>query len=269
MPDSLRLALGTLTAVRVPPPRRVDRSVARGAMLLAPVVGLLLGTAAAVVLVVVRVVAPDHRDALAVDGLGAVLAVSALALLTRGLHLDGLADTADGLGVKATGEGSVQRRLDVMRAPDIGAFGVATMVLVLLAQVAALTVCSIAGYGTVALVTAAVTGRLATTWACTSPVPSARADGLGAVVARSVPVAGAVLVSLVSLSLVAGLGLLDDDGSVRTGVVLVGSALGGLVVAALALRHCVGRFGGVTGDVLGALVEITTLTTLVGAALAL
>jgi adenosylcobinamide-GDP ribazoletransferase len=266
MPDSWRLAIGTLTAIPVPAPRRVDRAVARDAMLLAPLVGLVLGALAATVLTVIRVVAPDVRSIEAVDTLGAVLALATLALLTRGLHLDGLADTADGMGVKTD---SSTARLEVMRAPDVGAFGVTTLVLVLLVQLAALTVCSLAGYGAVSLVTAVITGRLAATWACTTPLRSARPDGLGSVMARSVPVPAAVVVTLLSLGAVAALGLLDDDGALRISVALCLSLLVGLGAAALAVRRTSRRLGGVTGDVMGAAVELATAAALVTAALAL
>ena len=60
--------------------------------------------------------------------------MAALALLTRGLHLDGLADLADGLG---SGQPAATA-LDIMRRSDIGPFGTVTLVLVLLTQVAAL-----------------------------------------------------------------------------------------------------------------------------------
>jgi adenosylcobinamide-GDP ribazoletransferase len=266
MPDSWRLALGTLTAIPVPAPRRVDRRVARDAMLLAPLVGLVLGALAATVLTVIRVVAPDVRSIEAVDTLGAVLALATLALLTRGLHLDGLADTADGLGVKTDTSAA---RLEVMRAPDVGAFGVATLVLVLLVQLAALTVCSLAGYGAVSLITAVITGRLAATWACTTPLPSARPDGLGSAMARSVPLPAAAVVTLLSLGAVAALGVLDDDGALRISLALGASLLVGLGVAALALWRTSRRLGGVTGDVMGAVVELATAATLVAAALAL
>jgi adenosylcobinamide-GDP ribazoletransferase len=266
MPDSWRLALGTLTAIPVPPPRRVDRRVARDAMLLAPLVGLVLGAVAASVLTVIRVVAPYNTAITAVDALGAVLALATLALLTRGLHLDGLADTADGMGVKADDPAA---RLEVMRAPDVGAFGVATLVLVLLVQLTALTVCSLSHYGAVSLTTAVITGRLAATWACTTLLPPARPDGLGSVVARSVPLPAALVVTLLSLGVVAALGVLDDDGALRISLVLAASLLVGLAVAALALWRTSRRLGGVTGDVMGAAVELATAAALVAAALSL
>lgn len=84
--DGLRFAVGTLSVlpVRV---ERVDRQVAGQAMTLAPAVGLLLGLIAGLALL------PPAPPLL-----GAALALGLLALLTRGLHLDGLADLADGLG---------------------------------------------------------------------------------------------------------------------------------------------------------------------------
>jgi len=141
-------------------------------------VGLLLGAVAAAVLVVA-----DHL--LGTGPLTAAgLAVAALALLTRGLHLDGLADLADGLG---SGQ-PAPRALDIMRRSDIGPFGIVTLVLTLVIQVAALAHAEAAGggRGPAALITAAVTGRLALTWACRRGVAAARPDGLGALVAEKV-----------------------------------------------------------------------------------
>ncbi len=114
--------------------------------------------------------------------MAAVTAVATFAVLTRALHLDGLADVADGLG-------SAKPRtqaLEIMKRSDIGPFGVVSLVLVLALQIA----CAMAAYtqhrGGLAIIVAAVTGRLAVTLACTPSVPSARPDGLGAWVAGSV-----------------------------------------------------------------------------------
>ena len=118
-------------------PAPPDRATAGAAMAWAPAVGLLLGIIAAAVLVLA-----DH--ALGTGPLtAAVLAVAALALLTRGLHLDGLADLADGLG---SGKPAASA-LEIMRRSDIGPFGTVTLVLVLLAQVAALAHAESSGDG--------------------------------------------------------------------------------------------------------------------------
>lgn len=268
MPDSLRLALGTLTAIRVPAPRSVDRRTAGRAMLLAPFVGTFLGVLAGVVVAGVRVFTTEHRPTTAVDLLAAALGVVVLVLLTRGLHLDGLADTFDGFGVKGDDdEATRQRRLDVMREPGIGAFGTMAMVLTLLVQVAALTENAVSGYGTISLLTATTTGRLAAMWCCTPRIPSARPDGLGALVSGTVGRGAALAVTVVVLLGAAVLGQVDDDRALEVSLTLVGAVLVGLLVAAVLRRHAVQRFGGITGDVLGAVVEITSATVLVVVAL--
>lgn len=267
MPDSVRLALGTLTAIRVPAPRSVDRRTAGRAMLLAPFVGTLLGVLAGAVVAAVRVFTTEHRPTTAVDLLAAALGVVVLVLLTRGLHLDGLADTFDAFGVKGDDDATRERRLAVMREPGIGAFGATALVLTLLVQVAALTENAVSGYGTISLLAATTTGRLAATWSCTPRTPSARPDGLGALVAGTVGRGAALAVTLVVVVGAAVLGQVDDDRAVEVSLTLVGAVVIGLLVAAVLRRHAVRRLGGITGDVLGAIVEITTATVLVVVAL--
>ncbi|GAA1693341.1 adenosylcobinamide-GDP ribazoletransferase [Nonomuraea maheshkhaliensis] len=234
--DGVRLAVGTLSVfpVRV---ERVDRQVAGRAMTLAPAVGLVLGLVAGLPLLLP---APPL--------LGAALAVGLLALLTRGLHLDGLADLADGLG---SGKPADQA-LDIMKKSDIGPFGVMTLVFTLLVQVAAVAE---AGYW--ALVTACVAGRLTLVWACRAGVPAARPEGLGAMVAGTVRRPAAWLTTLAA-ALTAVL-----IGPLAAPIAL----LAGTGVALLLLRHARRRLGGITGDVLGALVETATAATLVAWAL--
>ncbi|MFI7613259.1 adenosylcobinamide-GDP ribazoletransferase [Nonomuraea terrae] len=306
--DGPRFAVGTLTVfpVRV---ERVDRGVAGSAMSLAPGVGLVLGAVAGLPLLL-----PGPPL------LGAALALGLLALLTRGLHLDGLADLADGLG---SGKPSGQA-LDIMKKSDIGPFGVMTLVFTLLVQAV-----SLAEAGFAALVTACVAGRLALTWACRAGVPAARPDGLGAMVAGTVRRPAVWLVTVAALCAVAALGPVitaaagpggwiadarawltgadprDTASELSPGLVyehdlaewhgmaseppvewgpmllpagsgpgpgLLGSAwalvvppvalLAGLTAALLLLRRARRRLGGITGDVLGALVETATATAL-------
>ncbi len=264
--DGFRLAVSLLSAVPVRPigGRRaggaedagraaVSRRLAGFAMAWAPAVGLALGAAAAAVLV--------GADRLLRAGplLAAVLAVATLALLTRGLHLDGLADLADGLG---SGRAAPEA-LEIMKRSDIGPFGVATLVLTLLAQVAALAQAQArgTGHGPAALVAATVAGRLAITWACRRAVPAARPDGLGALVAGTLPTAVPAVLTAVVLGLAALCGrlLLAPSGD---WLLPVGIAAGLAVSLALA-GHAVRRFGGITGDVLGGLSEVATTVCLI------
>jgi adenosylcobinamide-GDP ribazoletransferase len=145
--DAVRLAFGTLTILPVQAPRTVDRRTAGRAMVLAPVVGLVLAAAAVAAQSVL-----DGSPPL----LTAVLLIGLLAVLTRGIHLDGLADTADGIG----SGGRSQEALAVMRRSDIGPFGVLTLVLVLLLQVAALAELLSRHTGAVQLTVALVVSRL-------------------------------------------------------------------------------------------------------------
>lgn len=240
--DGVRLALGTLTAVPVPAPRRIDRSVAAVAMALAPVAGLVPGLAAGATAWAASALGASSL-------LAAALALGVVALVTRGLHLDGLADTADGLAAAYDRE----RALAVMRRGDTGPAGAATLVLVLLVQAAALAQ-ALDRFGPVAAVIGIVAGRTALTLACARGVPSARPEGLGATVAGSVPRTVAVLVVLA----VAGAAALAAG---RPGAALAPAA--GLTATAVLLARATQRLGGVTGDVLGACVEAATAAALV------
>ena len=247
----LRLSVGLLTVIPVGAIGEVDRRLARNAMLLAPLVGLLLGAIAAAVLVGVRALVPSTLGAL----LAAVLAVATLAYLTRALHLDGLADTADALGSGRRGDAA----LEIARRGDVGPFGVVTLVLVLLVQVTALAVASDAGWGALALVVAVVTGRVAAVVACARGIPPARPEGLGALVAGTVPRVAALAWVLVALGIAAAAGAwLAGAAWAPALAVVAGLALGIGVVA-----RSVGRLGGINGDVLGAAIEVSTTTALV------
>ena len=196
-----------------------------------PVVGLVLGGCLALAsLAVDRVVPP---------GVGGMLLVALWAALTGGLHLDGLADTCDGLG----GAWSRERALAIMRDARSGPYGVAAIVLVLGLKAAALASLP-EGLAWRALLLAPALGR-AGPLLLVRLCPPARPDGAGHAFA-----AGARWPALV-----AG-GLIAAAVSVLTlgfwGALTVGAA--GLFVWRLAayLRR---RLGGFTGDTLGALVE--------------
>ena len=108
------MAVGTLTALPVRSPERVDARVSRRAVLLAPFAAVPLGVAVAAVLWVCR-----HFD---VADLAAGLAAVGMVMLgTRAFHVDGLADTADGL----TASYDSERSLAVMKSGSVGPAGAA------------------------------------------------------------------------------------------------------------------------------------------------
>jgi adenosylcobinamide-GDP ribazoletransferase len=247
--DGLRLGVTTFTVVPVRP-GIVDRSAARVAMTTAGLYGLAIGAVVGGLAIGVRA---THAPTL----LTAVLAVTVATLASRGLHLDGLADTVDGLG----SYGDRDRALAIMRSPEIGPFGVVAVVIALLIPVAAIAglldrpswavLASVAaGYGA---------GRVAATWAARVGTPAARADGLGALVAATVPVpaaAGAWLV--IGLVAVPAVPHRPWQGPVA---VLAAWGVTGLLTA-----HLRRRIGGITGDTLGACIEIGTAVVLIGMA---
>jgi len=173
-------------------------------------------------------------------GVAAVLAIAALAILTGGLHQDGLADCADGLGARG---GGAERRLAVMRDSAIGTYGALALGLWLLLLVSALARLGRAD-AFAALVVAGAVGR----WAAllhALGAPPARRDGLGAAFAVS-PVAITVARGNAAA---AALALADLDGIAALGVATL--------VAALVSLWSRSALGGRTGDTLGAVVALT------------
>jgi len=237
-----------LTAL--PVPARAATST-RGVLPWAPLVGLLLGGVAAGVAVLgARWVSPP---------VGAVLAVAVLAVLTRGLHLDGLADTADGLGPVRDRE----RALQVMHRGDVGPFGVVTLVLTLLLQVACIAVLLSSDNGWLPVWSAVVVARLAMVRTGLPGVPIAAGSSLGRAVGGTV--SGAWLAALV---LAVG-GLMAGVGVLLAGPValwLPAAATAALFAAELLHRRATARLGGTTGDVMGAMAETATTVFLLTAA---
>lgn len=244
----LALAVSWFTVAPVPVHGRVDRDAGRRAVRWAPAVGLALGLLAAGALALLGL-----AGAPAV--LAGVLVVGLLAGATRGMHLDGLADTADGLGCY----GGPDRALDVMRGGAAGPFAVVVLVVVLGAQAAALGALLVHERW-VAVVLAVTAGRVAFGWCVRRGVPAARPDGLGALVAGTQPPAAPLVGALV----LAAAGVVAVPSRPWQGVVAVLVAVG--AVAGLSW-HTARRFGGVTGDVCGAASEIAVTAVLVVCAL--
>jgi len=239
--SSMRSALAFLTVIPVAtrdgsPGERLGRAVF-------PAVGLLLGLVAWVALWL--------GSLLGGPLFGAVAALATLALLTGGLHLDGFADCADGLFAS----GSRERRLEVMRDPRLGAFGVTALVLLLLADAALLQQLG-ARLALPALVVAGAFSRLAMV-AVSVALPYVRPEGLG----RAVTGRG-------RRDLVLGSALAAPTLLLSWRHAVLGVALGAAAaVSVAALAHH--RIGGATGDVYGAVSEVAQFAVLLAFAVPL
>jgi adenosylcobinamide-GDP ribazoletransferase len=228
-----RLPLGRL--------EREGRDAARGAIFF-PFVGAAIGELTGLVAVVL--------DDPLTPFLAAALAVGVEALVTGAIHFDALADVADGLGAA-----SRERALEIMREGAIGAFGAVALGLDLLLKTAALA--ALLGQSRTVLIVAgaAALGRaapLALAWA----LPYARGGGGRGRVLTD----GADRWNLAA-GLVLGIALAALLVGMRVPALLVSAAIAAGVVGATAWR----RLGGVTGDVLGATIEVTTTAALLAA----
>ena len=247
MPASLRLAVGTLTIIPVGPIPEIDRWMAARAMIIAPLAVLPLGLAGGLVGWSASMLGlPQIMTGL--------LVVGTLAVGTRALHLDGLADTADGLG----SGWSPQRSLAIMKRGNIGPIGVVTLIVILAVQAVAFGTISHTISGAVAGAAAICCSRAALSIVCRQGVPAARRSGLGVAVAGSVPVVAAAL----SWIAVVGTMVLATTLLGRWWCGLMAAALAGAAVLIL-VRVCLRRLGGVTGDVMGASIEIALTLLLV------
>ena len=251
MRDGWRLSVGTLTAIPIRPPVTVDRATSRTAMLLAPVVVLPLG------LLVAALLWLAERADLPYLAAGFV-AVGALALGSRALHLDGLSDTVDGL----TASYDRERALAVMRSGSAGPAGVVALVVVLGTQAAALA--SLAHNPRAALLAGALVcvSRCALSLTCLAGVPAARPDGIGAPSSGVVPVPLAVVSWLLGAAAVAGLGAWAGVDWWRCVLAVAAAA----ILVGLVIRTAIRRIGGVTGDVYGAAIELALAALLIGCA---
>jgi adenosylcobinamide-GDP ribazoletransferase len=227
-------ALAFLTLLPVGRLELDERDVARG-VLLFPVVGSLVGAAVALVGI-------GLEDTLT-PFLAAGVAVAVEALVTGGIHLDALADASDGLGARTR-----TRALEIMGEGAVGAFGATSLVVDLLLKTGAITVLLAADDTLVVVAVAMALGRAAPL-ALASALPYARSgEGSGRILTDSTSLWS--LGGGLALALVLATALLG----VRALPLLVGAGVATLLVAVIARR----RLGGVTGDVLGASIELAT-----------
>jgi len=240
---ALRVAVEFLTVIPVPlrfgggEATEADVAAARYAF---PVVGLGIGVALASFSAALSY---GHAAPL----LASFLLVAAWAGITGGLHLDGLADSSDGLFLF----GDADRRLNVMRDPHVGSFGLLAIVLTVLGKFAALAPLVDRRRALALLGAAAVSRTLILVAAGLAPY--ARRQGTGQTVIEATTVTDSLWSVVVALAL--GALLAGEAGLIASAVALL---------VAWSLTHLANqRLGGVTGDILGAVVELGELAYLV------
>lgn len=229
---------------RFPTPRIEIDAAARGAsVLFYPLVGLLIGALLALL----------HWPLATADaGLEAALLLFAWVLVTGGLHLDGLADSADAW---VGSHGDRERALAIMKDPYTGPAGAVAVVLVLLLKFAALSAL-LWESAWEALVVTPLLGR-AVLVALLLTTPYVRPNGIGADHAAHLPRAAAT--GVLAVTGIAVVAWLEWDGL---------WLLAATAVAVYGLRYLMlRRLGGTTGDTLGASCEIVEAAALVTLAL--
>jgi len=236
MIDGLLVALGFLTRLPVPAAVFARPQAQSRSLPWYPLVGLLVGALLAALAWLLR----DSGQLLS-----AGLVVAAWSWLTGGLHLDGLADSADAW---VGGMGDRARTLEIMKDPRSGPAGVTAVVLVLLVKFAALA--SLPAPASLALLAAPMLARAALTGAFLV-TPYVRPGGLGAGLAPASKIAcgAAVLLAVLATAMYVP----------RGGWVLLVT----IAVFWLCRRACMRRLGGMTGDTCGALAELMEVAVLV------
>jgi adenosylcobinamide-GDP ribazoletransferase len=226
---SLRIAFGLLTTLPFKLPNDWSAGDSGRASVWYPFVGLIIGVLTWLTWKVTMFLFPSL--------IASVIALVVWVALSGGLHLDGLADCFDGLFVSTP----VERRLEIMKDPHVGAFGVIGLILVLFLKAVALA--SLTSASSLGILFAASLAR----W-CILPAglfPLARPSGMGADFASGLRRSFIVWGAMIPLAIILSLG--------AHGII---SLCIGLIATAFVLRLATSRIGGVTGDVFGMIVEI-------------
>lgn len=237
------IALQFLTRLPVNISSKPDETSTANSLLYYPLVGLIIG-------VLLASLAWVLRDAPILLSAGLLLVV--WVLITGGLHLDGLADSLDAW---AGGLGDSERTLAIMKDPNCGPAGVVAIVLLLLLKFAALHTILQTG-NLIILLLAPVLGRTILLLLFIT-TPYVRTNGLGTAIVSHLPRKLLMLVfvvTLVAVFFVAGM----------SGLWLITIMLLVFILSRVLMMQ---RIGGMTGDVAGALVEVTEVSFLVSAVL--
>ena len=225
----LIVALQFLT--RLPTPAITDwrdDDLARSAQWF-PVVGLIIGAMLAIAAIIGEWIAPSAA---------AILVAGTWVLVTGALHLDGLADTADGL---AAAHGKPDRFLEVAKDPHVGAFGVVALTVILIAKPALLIAIPYWDVNTL------IGLMMVPAWA----------RWIGSATALRVPTLG----SGSAVGFRAGLDLptvaMQAVALTLSSLVVAPALVIAPAIAIIAIWYWKRRLGGVNGDAIGATIEVT------------
>jgi adenosylcobinamide-GDP ribazoletransferase len=246
--NGLRLTISWLTVLPVRGPDSVDRAAAGRAIALAPLVGGVIGAVAAGLMWVLMWAGTTAP-------LAGLLMVAALTLITRGMHIDGLADTVDGLG----SYGPPERARQIMKSGGAGPFGVAAIVFSIGIQAFSFAALAQTERWFAAALAVAV-GRVAVVLACRRGIDAAPDTGFGALVAGTQ--SRRTIAAWTAAALLAAIWAVPEHRWLGPLVVLLAVGLSAVLV-----RHCVRRFGGLSGDILGAALELSVALTAMGLSL--
>ncbi len=248
MVAGLRTAVGFLTRV----PMGETEGVLARAVGWFPAVGALIGLAQGLVLVTAN---------LLVDPLlAAVLSVAVSTLITGAFHLDGIADVADAFG----GGWTREQRMAILKDSRLGTYGTATVVIVVLIEVAALaTIVERPALEAVVAVIAAHSVSRAAAVVTMRVARPATVDGLAAAYVAEAGPASLSLASAVAGAILVGLAMLMGGGSVAVGVTVAAVVLAVAMTTTAMIILANRKIGGITGDVLGSVQQLGALATLV------
>ncbi|NQV57652.1 MAG: adenosylcobinamide-GDP ribazoletransferase [Rhodospirillales bacterium] len=240
--DDLRLGFSFLTRLPVPGSWGTDEAAGKFSLAQASrffgIVGLVVGIIGAAVLLLGAWAGLPHLAA-------SILALGAIALVTGGLHEDGLADTADGIG----GASSRERRLEIMSDSRIGTYGVLALIFVIGLKAAALSSMTSASEAAITLFAAAAASR-GFLPLFMHYLPAAKADGMSSAAGKPEFNHAGLSAAIVVVALFIAFGFWLSLGA------LIAAAIVSGVLAMWALR----ALGGQTGDVLGAIQQVIEVT---------
>lgn len=243
-----RTALSWMTIIPVKAPDEVDRALGVRTVRAIPLVGVVLGLLCGLVSWAFATIAVPWP-------ITGIVITTLLVVLTRGMHVDGLADTIDGLGSYREPDEARQ----IMRDGRVGPLGMAAVVLALIAEALAFGLLSTHN-GHIMTGTVIAVARWATPLMCAAGASQVPRRGFGYLMIGTQRPAFAWVVASIGALLFTGAAAVTSelcgrmpDVSVVVALLYSAAAVGGTV---LYRRHCVRRLGYLTGDVLGANVEL-------------